>query len=240
MGTMNPFRIFSPRAAPAGLGKRLAAWKHLPVADLTLPVDSARYVVVDVETSGFHPRKDRLISLGAVEVRAGKLEVGRAFQGILRQDGVHSRDDILVHGIGATRQREGDPPPELLLEFLAFAGSSPLIAFHARFDRAFLRRAVKQRLGVSLANPFLDLAWLLPGLFGQPDARQRGLDDWMQRFGLSELGRHSADADALAAGELLLIALPLAGRRGLANFKELSAFARREEEAARHGPRGIV
>jgi len=237
---MEFFRKLFSFSPPAGLKKRLETWKALPRADLTIPVDTARYVVVDVETSGFDLRRDRLISLGAVAIQDGRLEAGRAFQGILRQEQVPSRDDILIHGIGATRQQEGDPPAELLLEFLEYVGKSPLIAFHARFDRAFLRRATRRRLGVSLANPFLDLAWVMPGLFGQKDPRQRGLDSWMQRFGLSELGRHSAEADALAAGELLLIALPAARRRGLTSFKELSAFERREAEAARHGPPGIV
>jgi DNA polymerase-3 subunit epsilon len=183
-------------------------------------------------------RRDRLISVGGVEIRHGKLALGRGFHGILRQDRGSSRENILVHGIGYTRQTTGDPPADLLMDFLDYAEKLPLIAFHAAFDQGFLQRAIRRHLGARFSNPFLDLAWLLPGLFGATQGKPRGLDDWMQRFGLSTPNRHAADADALAAAELFLIAVPEARRRGLQSFQQLSAFARREEQAAHWGRRG--
>jgi DNA polymerase-3 subunit epsilon len=145
-----------------------------------------------------------------------------------------------VHGIGHTQQILGVPPEVLLRDFLDYAGPSPLIAFHAQFDKGFLQHAVRRHLGIRFDNPFLDLAWLLPGLFGAIPAKPRGLDDWMEHFGLSIPNRHSADADAMAAAELFLIAVPAARRRGLQSFQQLSAFARGEEQVARMGPPGIV
>jgi DNA polymerase-3 subunit epsilon len=93
-------------------------------------------------------------------------------------------------------------------------------------------------LGIRFENPFLDLAWLLPALYGAAPGKPRGLDEWMEQFGLSIPNRHSADADALAAAELFLIAVPAARRRGLQTFQQLSAFARGEERAVHWSRRG--
>jgi DNA polymerase-3 subunit epsilon len=174
-------------------------------------------------------------------MQEGRLALGKGFHGILRQDRGSSRENILVHGIGHAEQAQGEIPSKLLMEFLDYTGKAPLVAFHAAFDRGFLHRAVRKFLGVRFANPFLDLAWLLPALFGESGrSKPRGLDDWLQQFALSVPNRHSADADALAAAELLLIAVPAAKRRGLTTFDQLSALARRQEEVTRAGSPGIV
>jgi DNA polymerase-3 subunit epsilon len=207
-----------------------------PTAEEIGSLDTGRYIVVDVETSGLDMRRDSLISIGAVEIVGGKLVVGRGFYGILRQERGSSRENILVHGIGSAKQEQGEPPGQLLMSFLEYVGSSPLIAFHSPFDQGFLRKAIRKRLGLPFANPFLDLAWLLPGLFGAPKGKRWGLDDWLEQFGLQVIHRHSADADALAAAQLFLRAVPAARNRGLTSFQDLSRLALAEEQAARMQP----
>jgi DNA polymerase-3 subunit epsilon len=211
-----------------------------PTSEEIGSLDIGRYVVVDVETSGLDVRRDSLMSIGAVEVVGGKLVVGRGFYGILRQERGSSRENILVHGIGSAQQQQGEPPGQLLMSFLEYVGTSPLVAFHSPFDQGFLRRAIRKWLGVRFTNPFLDLAWLLPGLFGAPKGKRWGLDDWMEQFGLRVANRHTADGDALAAAQLFLLAVPAARRRGLTSFQDLSRLARAEEQAARMQPQGIV
>ena len=51
-----------------------------------LPLRTARWVVVDCETSGLDAARDRLLSIGAVAVRAGRIELAEAFSALLRQD----------------------------------------------------------------------------------------------------------------------------------------------------------
>jgi DNA polymerase-3 subunit epsilon len=216
-------RWLRPRLDP-GLADRVEAWLRLPAENLRLTFEGGSYIAVDVETSGLDVRRDRLISVGAVEIVRERLVLGRGFHGVLRQEQASTRENVLLHGIGHEEQAAGTPPQELLMEFMEYTGKRPLIAFHASFDRGFLQRAIRRHLGVPLANPFLDLAMLLPALF-PPPSRRASLDDWLARFGLESVGRHSADADALAAGELFLIALPQARRKGLRSFLALAHAA---------------
>ncbi|QKT04647.1 3'-5' exonuclease [Ectothiorhodospiraceae bacterium 2226] len=203
---------------------RLDGWRARRARDESAPADA--YLVVDLETGGLNLRRDRVLSIGAVPVDAGRLQLGRAMHRVLRQDAPSERENILVHGLGPTQQLAGEPPAECLLDFLELAERRTLVAYHAPFDAAFLTRALRRHLGVrALPNVWLDLARLLPALFPGAPAGQASLDDWLARFGIPALQRHSAHADALAAAQLFLIALNKARSQGLAGAGALCAQA---------------
>lgn len=215
-------RLFRRKARlPPDLAQRLAAWQALPEADLTVPLAEGRYVVVDVESTGLDIHRDRLIAIGACAVEAGRIAMADSFEVILRQEEVSGRDNILVHGIGGERQRQGLPPAQALLAFLEYLGKSPLVAYHAVFDQTMIQRAVADHLGFACKRPWLDLAYVLPALLPEHAHRFKSLDDWTGYFAIPNYARHSALADALATAQLFLATLPLAKARKFNNYKEL-------------------
>src|SRR5512134_1501970 len=121
-----------PLASPAR--RRLERWLALPPVLADAAPAAARFVVADVESTGLDMRTDRLIAIGAVTIEAGRIDLGRAFYTVLRQGAVSSRDNILLHGIGGTAQREGEDPADALLAFLEYVGRAPLVGYHAAFD----------------------------------------------------------------------------------------------------------
>ena len=184
-----------------------------------------RWVVVDVETSGFDPTQDGLISIGGVAMRAdGHVLPAESFEIVYRQNVASARENILVHGIGVQAQREGADPVQATRAFLDFVGVSPILAFHAPFDRGFLARAVKIFVNQPFDNPWLDLADLAPAL--DPKAGLKSLDEWLGRYGISVSARHSAAADAFATALLAARLLPEARRQGSADFRAMQKLAR--------------
>lgn len=186
---------------------RLDRWLALPAAPLDWAPAAGRFVVADVESTGLDMRTDRLIAIGAVTVEAGRIELGRSFYKVLRQPAASSRDNILLHGIGGTQQREGEDPVEALLAFLEFTGRSPLVGYHAAFDATMIRKAMLESLGETFKVPWVDLAYLAPELIRTEGVRHKGLDAWLQRFRIEVFSRHDAVADALATAQLLLAVL---------------------------------
>ena len=180
------------------------------------PLDEARWIVVDVEASGLDVRRDRLLAIAAVAVhrqddaahRHGgrpRVRLGDSFEVVLRQPDAAAPPDkanILLHGIGVGAQREGIDCAAGLAAFAAWVGPSPLVAFHAAFDRAMLDRACREQGRPPLPAAWLDLAPLAAVL--HPDVRGRVLDDWLAHFDIVCAVRHQAAADALATAELLL------------------------------------
>lgn len=205
-------RIFGGKAeARVELGDAqrdaLAAWQQSAATDLSRPHYQTRYVVVDVESSGLDMNRDRLIAIGAVAVVDGLIDPHDAFATILRQDEVSTTENILIHGIGGSAQRDGIDPPQALLDFLNYCGKAPLVAYHALFDQTMIERALRRHLGVRLDAEWIDLAWVLPDLFPERIDAQVQLDDWLELFAIENIQRHNAVSDALATAMLLQAAI---------------------------------
>ncbi|HEY6093471.1 MAG TPA: 3'-5' exonuclease [Gallionellaceae bacterium] len=201
--------------------QRLAAWTAMPGADLTSAVSESRCVIVDVETSGLNLMEDKLISIGAVALVNGKIALGDSFYVVLQQHSASDRDNILLHGIGTAAQLEGVAPAEALLAFLDYLGKAPLIAFHVTFDETMIRRALREHLGFSFRHPWLDLAYVMPGLNPPLAQKYRALDDWIAHFGIHIDVRHNALADALATAQLFQVAMVQAGRKNITDLAGL-------------------
>ena len=167
-----------------------------------------RWVVLDVETTGLDPHRDRLLAIAAIAIEVGpgftrpSIILGDSYEAVLKQEFASDKDNILVHHIGAGAQKQGRPAVEVLEEFRHWVGNSPLLAFHAPFDHAMINRAYQQLNLAPLSNDWIDIEPLaaLSGL--KPKAR--ALDDWLSHFGIECAVRHQAAADTLATCELLL------------------------------------
>jgi DNA polymerase-3 subunit epsilon len=191
------------------------------------PLRAARWIVVDCETTGLDPARDALVALGAVVLRAGRIEAGESFQAVVRpapDAGQGIAAGALVHGIGTEAQLAGRAPREVLEEFNAFAAGALPVAFHAAFDAAVLRRAARLAGAPAVAAPWLDLAQLAPAL--NPQRRARSLDEWLAAFAIPPLGRHDAVCDAFATAQLLQVLIAQAERQGVHDTRTLAAVAR--------------
>ena len=183
--------------------------RWLPPRAAHQAVDESRWVVLDVESSGLDPRKDRLLAIAALAVQIDKrratIALADSFELVLQQvpdARPPDRPNILLHGIGLGAQRQGVAPRLALERFAAFAKTSPLIAFHAAFDRRMIDRACRAQGLLPPANPWLDLEPLAAVLM--PQVKARSLDEWMAALGIRCAVRHQAAADTLATAEMLL------------------------------------
>jgi DNA polymerase-3 subunit epsilon len=226
-------RWFAPRARlEAQQAMRLAEWDKRPAPDTKLPFDQARYVVVDVETTGLNLMTDTLISIGAVAVVNGRVVMEDSFSVVLQQQQSSRKENILIHGISGSVQREGVPPADALLDFLDYLGDAPLVAFHVAFDETMIRRAMRQYLSHNFKHPWLDLAYVMPALNRDLMRSHRVLDDWIGRFGIRIEARHNALADALATAQLLQIAQSQARRKDITDYAGLRDLERAQRWAS--------
>jgi DNA polymerase-3 subunit epsilon len=199
----------------------LARLLGLRPAQDAVPLTAMRWVVVDCESSGLDPDRDRLLSIGAVAVRAGRVDHADAFSAVLRQARASDTPNILIHGIGAEAQLGGRDPALALEEFTRYVADGTPVAFHAPFDRALLERALPR-----WKRRWLDLAQLAPALLPARARSCRTLDEWLSAFAIGHPARHDAAADAYATAQLFLVLLAEADRQGLAAAGDLFAAER--------------
>ncbi|MGI3130674.1 3'-5' exonuclease [Halopseudomonas pachastrellae] len=196
-----------------------------PLALDETPLSRARMVVVDLETSGLNVNRDRILSVGAVVVENGSIDLGSQYECTLFQANHRVTESVLIHGIAPSEVAQGVAPVDALLDFMAFADNGVFVAFHAAFDQRMLQRGLRQTLNTRLRHVFLDVAELAPMLCPEATGRKT-LDDWQDYFQLRNSQRHHASADALATAEILLILLSRARAQGIQTLAELNARLR--------------
>lgn len=219
---MSKFAWFT-RRGPALSHLQLERLRQLPPAAALdeRPLNQQRLVVLDLETSGLDMRNDVVLAIGAVVIEDGAIDFSQQFERTLRSTSRPLNDSVLIHGLAPSAIAAGDEPADALLDFMAFLGDSPLLAFHAGFDQRMLARALREVLGHRLQHRFLDVAELAPLLCPHTRIRQGGLDEWIAHFGLQVQQRHNASADALATAELALILFSKARRQQLDSLAAL-------------------
>lgn len=193
------------------------------------PRGDARWIVLDVESSGLDPKSDRLLAIAGIGLRHDgrrlEIDLGDSFEVVLRSEGRGAVDktNILLHGIGVGQQRAGVAPAEALQAFEQWAAGAPLIGFHVGFDREMIERAARAALGRKPSFRWLDLEPV--AAVTHPQVRARALDEWMAHFGIVCAQRHQAAADTLATAELLLRLWPRVLAEGVSDFAALSRLA---------------
>jgi DNA polymerase-3 subunit epsilon len=187
-----------------------------------LPLDAARYVVVDVETTGLRPGRAALCEIGAVRLE-GLVEAG-VFQTFVDPGAP------LPHAIGAlTGLRDADlrgapSAGAAVRRFLAFSGDAVLVAHNARFDLAFLGREVERLSGRRLAGPVIDTVALARRLL-EGRVQRASLASLADFFGTSVRPCHRALSDAQATAEILIGLVGLAQERGARSVGDLCELA---------------
>lgn len=191
--------------------------------------EARRWIVLDVETSGLNPHSDRLLAIAAVALDVSPdferiaIVIGDSYEAVLKQDLPSSKDNILIHRIGAQAQADGRPPIEVLEEFRSWLGDCPLLAFHSAFDEAMLSRAYALAGLKPLQNEWLDIEPLAKITGVNPSLR--ALDDWLGHFGIECAVRHQAAADTFATAELLMRLWPYL-KREASSWSSLRSIAR--------------
>ena len=149
------------------------------------------YVVVDLETTGLTPKRDRILEIGAWKVEKGEF----AAQFHCMVDPCMQIPERITTLTGITDDMvEGQPKiGEAIRQFLAFAGDWPLLGHNLQFDYAFLVHAAVNE-GLSFARSGTDTLKISRKVLA--DLPSRRLGDLCTYYGISQERAHRADEDA--------------------------------------------
>ncbi|HVM83061.1 MAG TPA: exonuclease domain-containing protein [Candidatus Binatia bacterium] len=193
----------------------------LPVTAET-PLAALPALVLDTETTGLNPERDRIVSLGAVRLQGAQLFRTRILDLLINPGRQIPAVSTAVHGISDLMVLPAPGYADVAPKIMAALQGVAVIGHHTAFDLAILRRASKA-IGVDWQDPpWLDTALLFSAL--HPEARHFDLDAVAEAFGLAVHGRHTALGDALATAELYLRMLPQLEARGIATLGQAMAF----------------
>ncbi len=178
--------------------------------------DEITYWALDLETGGLDPKRDAVLAVGMLPVRAGTIRMSEAYQSLVRpqaQDAI-SVESVRTHQLLPGDVRNAPALGEVLREIDGRLAEGVLLVHQAAMDVRFLRNA-HAAIGLPWAKPrVVDTVELLVRLakksrFIDPAAPDRmpnlNLSAARQRFGLPLYAAHAALTDAIATAELFLV-----------------------------------
>jgi DNA polymerase III epsilon subunit family exonuclease len=198
-------------------------WTFCPGAALKIPLAAARFVVVDLETTGGRAAPDSIIEIGACELIGGR--VTRSFATLVRPAMRIPRFIARLTSIDDEMVADAPPIRAALPAFRDFLGDGVMVAHNAPFDFSFLDLEFRRLFGAGIGNPVLCTLKLSRRLL--PSLKSRRLGALAEDFGLSTDGRHRGWGDARMAAELLAIFLEMAAQMGIARLDRLLAWNQR-------------
>ena len=167
---------------------------------------AARFVAVDVETTGLDASRHEIISFAAVPVERGRIAFGAAITGLVRPSVAPPAESIEIHGLRAVDLEAAPRAPEALGPLATALRDRIPVAHAAWVERAFLTPPLRE-LGVSLARKMVDTAmlWRLLCLDrGQDDPGLCSLAAVAGALGLPSHRPHEAEGDALTTAQVFL------------------------------------
>ncbi len=177
-------------------------WETYETAfEIPLPkqLNEVRFVVFDTETTGFDYEKDRILSIGCLGLKNNTIAANDSLERYLDQHYYHA-DNVEIHGILRTENREYSSELEALQHFLAFTQNAILVAHHAGFDVKMINKALKRHGLPKLKNKVLDTSVLYRRtLIRSPLLEKKesySLDELAEKFDISKKDRHTALGDA--------------------------------------------
>jgi DNA polymerase-3 subunit epsilon len=243
--------LFALASAPAALARSLLdevvqgdarlTWRGELVALAGAPgldrgIELAQWVVFDLETTGLSPSSSRICEIGAQRVR--ELELDDTFETFVNPYVPLPAAIQALTGISPGDLRSAPALELAVRRFLTFAGDAVLVAHNARFDMAFLDRAVQGLTGRRVALPVVDTVWLARRLLAGR-VRKVGLASLANLFGTSAEPCHRALPDAQATAEILVRLLGLAQERGARTVGDVVELAAPRARAL-HVKRSLV
>ena len=172
------------------------------------PVGQVRFVALDTETTGLDPRRDRLITIGAVAVYAGEILLDDSFEVLLKLG--YNNSSVTVHGITRDEALGGMEEPEALALFLEYLQGGVIVGHHIGHDIEALNRACERCFNLTLRNRSVDTMDLTlnlndDGAFrNRPMADGYSLDDLCEMFNVTPHDRHTAGGDAFLTAQIFL------------------------------------
>ena len=180
-------------------------------------VDDLSFCVIDLETTGGNPKKDRIIEVGMVRVRNRKIAEQKSFL----INPLIQIPDFIQRLTRITQKSVKDSPliEDVIDEIIKFIGEDIIVAHNTSFDVPFLNGTLKNLSKSELENKVICTNVMTKHLI--PEILNSNLNYMSRLFNIGHSKAHRAHDDALATAHLLIIYLSIFTEKGIKKVNQL-------------------
>ena len=169
--------------------------------------NNEEYVCFDCETTGLNPKKDDIVSIGAVIIKNNTIVSSKKFVKFVKPKTKLQADAIKIHHIRVCDLEDADDINTVIEEFLEFIGNRTLVGYFLEFDIAMINKYVKPKLGITLPNKTLEVSAIYHD-YKIEKIPQANIDlrfnTIMKELQIPSLGKHDAYNDAIMTSMIFI------------------------------------
>ncbi|TLP40950.1 3'-5' exonuclease [Arcobacter arenosus] len=165
------------------------------------------YVCLDCETTGLNPKKDEILSIGAVIIKQNKILMRQTLNIFVKPSQEVTEESIKIHQIRPIDLENAVDPEVAIRQLLEFIGNRPIVGYYIKFDIAMISKYTKKYIGISLPNHQVEVS----SMYFKTRKRSSDyefvdlkFDTIMKELDIPELGKHDALNDALMTSMIFL------------------------------------
>ena len=158
------------------------------------------YVCFDCETTGLDPKKDDIVSIGAVIIKNNTIVSSKKFVKFVKPKTTLQAEAIKIHHIRECDLEDAEDINIVVEEFLNFIGNRTLVGYYLEFDIAMINKYIKPKIGITLPNKILEVSAIYYD-YKIEKIPQANIDlrfnTIMEELKIPSLGKHDAYNDAI-------------------------------------------
>ena len=165
------------------------------------------YVSLDCETTGLNPKKDEILSMGAVLIKDNKILMRKSFNIYVKPSKNINPESIKIHLLREIDLQNAIEPDVAIYKLLDFIGSRPIVGYYIDFDIEMISKYTKKLIGIKLPNQRIEVSSIYYDIkktkdnYGFIDLK---FDTIMTFLDIPVLGKHDALNDAIMTSMIFL------------------------------------
>jgi DNA polymerase-3 subunit epsilon len=163
---------------------------------------SNRYVILSTETTGLNPKKDVILSFGAVAVVNDIIRIGDNFEVVILQY-KYLHENGLSNEFLIESKLSKLAEPQAIQAFVEYIGNSVLVGHRIHFDVEMLNAVLERMECGKLKNEALDIEIMHQKLIDSTN-KSFSLEDLIKHYKLPLNEKNSASDDAYSIALLFL------------------------------------
>lgn len=162
---------------------------------------SNRYVILNTETTGLNPKKDVILSFGALGVTNDIIRIGDNFEVVILQY-KYLHDNGLPNEFLIESKLSKLAEPQAIQALVEYIGNAVLVGHRIHFDIEMINDALEKMDCGKLKNEALDVEIMHQKLMDI--TKSFSLDDLIKQYKIPQAERNSASDDAYSIALLFL------------------------------------
>lgn len=204
--------------------------KAIRQIDRNTGISEATYIVFDTELTGLNVKKDSIVSIGALKMHGGKIDLNEVFYRVVDPETQLTGKSVVIHAITPSEASECPKIDVLLPEFLEYCRNGIIVGHFLSMDMAFVNKELTKLFGFPLQNPAVDTQKIYKWIRIQEEqlcafhaglSEETDLSSLAIRYSIPAKNAHNALNDAFVTAQLFQRFLSLLQKFNINTVTEL-------------------